>query len=52
MNNNRVTIVVSGGMVQDVYADDPTLDVEIIDFDTEEENQEELMELRPPHQVW
>lgn len=52
MASNRVTIVVSGGMVQDVYADDPSLDVEIIDFDTEDEDQEERMELRPPHHVW
>lgn len=42
---NRVYIIVEGGLIQNVLADDPeTVDVVVIDYDTEGATEEEIAE--------
>jgi hypothetical protein len=33
---NKITIVVSGGVVQDVFAQTPDVEIELLDFDNAE----------------
>jgi len=40
--NNKILIVVSGGVVQSIYSSEPKIQFEILDFDDEElKNREE-----------
>ena len=41
---NRIIIIVGDGFVQEIYADNPDVDVEIIDMDTQDAEQAEQAE--------
>lgn len=51
----RISIVVEGGMVQDVYSDSP-VEITVIDLDTDSDPEieinEKLLSELPEHHVW
>lgn len=55
MMNNKVFIVICEGLVKDIYSDTETLDIEVIDLDTDsperkEEAESALLEVRKDYE--
>ncbi len=49
---SEIVIVVKGGMVQDVYSNDPDIDVTVMDLDTEEGLALEKELVLPEHSIY